>query len=45
MTERLYTEYPELYDAIQADWDYDRDVEIHDGYGPDEDRSVFVTVA
>lgn len=26
MTERLYTEHPELYDAIQAHWDYDRDV-------------------
>lgn len=26
MPERLYTEYPELYDAIQSDWDYDRDV-------------------
>lgn len=23
--EQLYTEYPELYDAIQSDWDYDRD--------------------
>lgn len=28
MTERLYTEYPDLYDAIQAEWDYDRDVEF-----------------
>lgn len=26
MSERLYTEYPELYDAIQSDWDYERDV-------------------
>ncbi|WP_436926380.1 class I SAM-dependent DNA methyltransferase [Halosimplex amylolyticum] len=26
MTERLYTEYPDLYDAIQREWDYDRDV-------------------
>jgi len=26
MPERLYTEHPELYDAIQSDWDYDRDV-------------------
>ncbi|MFB6354848.1 MAG: class I SAM-dependent methyltransferase [Halobacteriales archaeon] len=26
MPERLYTEHPEVYDAIQADWDYDRDV-------------------
>lgn len=26
MPERLYTEYPELYDAIQSDWEYDRDV-------------------
>ncbi|MCU4716477.1 class I SAM-dependent DNA methyltransferase [Halapricum hydrolyticum] len=23
--ERLYTDYPELYDAIQSEWDYDRD--------------------
>jgi SAM-dependent methyltransferase len=26
MPERLYTEYPDLYDAIQSEWDYDRDV-------------------
>jgi SAM-dependent methyltransferase len=26
MPERLYTDHPELYDAIQSDWDYDRDV-------------------
>jgi SAM-dependent methyltransferase len=26
MTERLYTEYPELYDAIQSDWDYEQDI-------------------
>jgi SAM-dependent methyltransferase len=26
MTEHLYTEYPDLYDAIQSNWDYDRDV-------------------
>lgn len=26
MTERLYAEHPALYDAIQAGWDYDRDV-------------------
>jgi len=25
MTERLYTEYPEVYDLIQSGWDYDRD--------------------
>ena len=24
--ERLYTEHPELYDAIQSEWDYDRDI-------------------
>lgn len=24
--ERLYTAHPELYDAIQSDWDYDRDI-------------------
>lgn len=28
MDERLYTDHPALYDAIQADWDYDRDVEF-----------------
>lgn len=26
MTERIYTAYPELYDAIQSEWPYDRDV-------------------
>ena len=26
MTERLYADHPELYDAIQSGWDYDRDV-------------------
>jgi SAM-dependent methyltransferase len=26
MAERIYTDYPELYDAIQSEWDYDRDV-------------------
>ena len=26
MPERLYTDHPELYDAIQSDWNYDRDV-------------------
>ena len=26
MAERLYEEHPELYDAIQSEWDYDRDV-------------------
>lgn len=26
MTERLYSEHPALYDAIQSGWDYDRDV-------------------
>ncbi len=26
MVEQLYAEYPELYDAIQSEWDYDRDV-------------------
>lgn len=28
MTERLYTEHPALYDAIQSDWDYGRDVDF-----------------
>lgn len=26
MTERLYTDHPDLYDAIQSEWDYERDV-------------------
>lgn len=26
VTDRLYTEHPELYDAVQSAWDYDRDV-------------------
>lgn len=26
MTDGLYDDHPELYDAVQADWDYDRDV-------------------
>lgn len=26
MTDRLYAEFPALYDAIQSAWDYDRDV-------------------
>jgi SAM-dependent methyltransferase len=41
MTERLYTEHPDLYDAIQSEWDYDRDVDFvadrlddHDVTGP-----------
>lgn len=28
MPEQLYTEYPELYDAVQSGWDYDRDVQF-----------------
>lgn len=28
MGERLYTAYPAVYDAIQAEWDYDRDVRV-----------------
>lgn len=26
MTDHVYTAYPEIYDAIQSEWDYDRDV-------------------
>lgn len=26
MTDQLYTDHPDLYDAIQREWDYDRDV-------------------
>ncbi len=28
MPERLYTEYPAVYDRIQSEWDYDRDVDF-----------------
>lgn len=28
MPERIYTEYPAVYDDIQSEWDYDRDVEF-----------------
>lgn len=28
MVEKLYSEYPELYDAIQSAWDYARDVSL-----------------
>lgn len=28
MVERLYTDYPRVYDLIQAEWDYDRDIEF-----------------
>lgn len=28
MVEQLYTSYPGLYDAIQSDWDYERDVQF-----------------
>lgn len=28
MTERLYTEHPRLYDAIQSHWNYERDVDF-----------------
>lgn len=28
MPERLYTDYPDIYDAIQSDWEYDRDIDF-----------------
>lgn len=28
MAEQLYTDHPDLYDAIQSEWDYDRDVDF-----------------
>jgi SAM-dependent methyltransferase len=28
MAEHLYTDHPALYDAIQSEWDYDRDVDF-----------------
>jgi SAM-dependent methyltransferase len=32
--EQLYTEYPELYDVLQSDWDYDRDISfVCDAFG------------
>ncbi|MFB6173873.1 MAG: class I SAM-dependent methyltransferase [Halobacteriales archaeon] len=37
MSERLYTEHPELYDLIQSGWDYDCDVAfVLDALGRDE---------
>lgn len=40
--EQLYTEYPGLYDAIQSDWEYDRDISFVqaalDGQAPSECR-------
>ncbi|QSG05560.1 class I SAM-dependent DNA methyltransferase [Halapricum desulfuricans] len=40
--ERLYTDYPELYDAIQSEWDYDRDCafvrDLLDGRDPENLR-------
>jgi SAM-dependent methyltransferase len=42
MVERLYSEYPELYDVIQSEWDYDRDIAfVSDrlaGHTPSETR-------
>ena len=38
MVERLYTEYPELYDAIQSEWDYDRDISFVTGAVTEIDR-------
>jgi len=40
MTERLYTDYPDLYDAIQRGWDYDRDVAFVDERAAASDPSV-----
>ncbi|QSG11788.1 SAM-dependent methyltransferase [Halapricum desulfuricans] len=40
--EQLYTDYPELYDAIQSEWDYDRDCafvrDLLDGRDPEDLR-------
>lgn len=34
MVEQLYSEYPELYDAIQSGWEYDRDISfVHERLG------------
>ena len=42
MSERLYTKYPQIYDAIQSEWDYDRDIsfleEVLTRQGVDGDR-------
>ncbi|WP_135365310.1 class I SAM-dependent methyltransferase [Halosimplex halophilum] len=40
MTERLYTDHPDLYDAIQREWDYDRDVAFVDERMAASDPSV-----
>ncbi|MBS3761295.1 class I SAM-dependent DNA methyltransferase [Halodesulfurarchaeum sp.] len=46
MAEHLYTEHPALYDAIQSEWDYDRDVsfvlETLDRYGIAADQMLEV---
>ncbi len=39
MAEQLYAEYPELYDAIQSEWDYDRDVSFVTERAPPEESS------
>ena len=42
----MYTEYPDLYDAIQSEWDYDRDISfvtsLLDGRDPRECRLLEV---
>lgn len=44
--EQLYSEYPALYDAIQADWNYDRDVsfvlDLLEGQDPETCRLLDV---
>lgn len=44
--EQLYTAYPALYDAIQSDWDYDRDVsfvtDLLEGRAPGDCRLLEV---
>ena len=45
MTDHLYTEYPELYDAIQREWDYDRDVAfVCDAVEPDSSTTELLEV-
>lgn len=44
--DRLYSEYPAIYDSIQSEWDYDRDVsfviDLLDGRDPKECRLLEV---
>lgn len=40
MIENLYDAYPELYDAIQAEWEYDRDLSFVESRTESTDRTL-----